>query len=130
MRRTDIARRHEREGRRDGRDGRDGRRCIGAVEAAGRAEELAESAAHRGEPASRISAPSATELTGICGTPVYMAPEMLRGEAYGASVDVWALGVLVYVLLLGGWPYMPPAPTAEDHGGVACYMAACLAPSW
>ena len=32
----------------------------------------------------------------ICGTPNYIAPEMLRGESYDFSVDWWALGVLCF----------------------------------
>lgn len=45
--------------------------------------------------------------TGICGTPPYMAPEMLRHMRYDGRVDVWSLGVMVYVFLLGEYPYMP-----------------------
>ena len=36
------------------------------------------------------------------GTPSYMAPEEVRGEGYGASVDVYALGVMLYRMLNGG----------------------------
>jgi len=38
-------------------------------------------------------------------TPEYAAPEQVRGEAVGASTDVYALGVLLYVLLTGERPY-------------------------
>lgn len=44
---------------------------------------------------------------GIFGTPPYMAPEMLRGDAYDTKVDLWSLGVIAYVLLFGTWPYVP-----------------------
>ncbi|OQS00946.1 protein kinase [Achlya hypogyna] len=39
------------------------------------------------------------------GTRGYLAPEMLRRQSYSKSVDVWALGVIVYVLLCGCLPF-------------------------
>lgn len=36
------------------------------------------------------------------GTPAYMAPEEVRGEGYGSSVDLYALGVMLYRMLNGG----------------------------
>lgn len=40
----------------------------------------------------------------ICGTPVYMAPEIMMGGPYTASIDVWALGICFYQLLYGTNP--------------------------
>lgn len=40
----------------------------------------------------------------ICGTLVYMAPEVLRGEAYDCSADWWSFGIVLYALLLGRYP--------------------------
>lgn len=38
-----------------------------------------------------------------CGTPGYVAPEILHGVAYGTKADMWSLGVIAYILL-GGYP--------------------------
>jgi serum/glucocorticoid-regulated kinase 2 len=37
----------------------------------------------------------------LCGTPGYQAPEMLQGLPYSTPVDWWAVGVLLYNMLIG-----------------------------
>merc|ERR1712196_309561 len=38
-----------------------------------------------------------------CGTPGYVAPEILKKEPYGLPCDMWSIGVIAYILL-GGYP--------------------------
>lgn len=48
-------------------------------------------------------APTSECLLTQCGTPGYVAPEILYGVPYGTKADMWSLGVITYILL-GGYP--------------------------
>ena len=41
----------------------------------------------------------------ILGTPLYMAPELADNDYYDCRVDVWSLGVITYILLIGKPPF-------------------------
>ena len=51
------------------------------------------------------------------GTYLYMAPEVYKGEAYGSTVDIYSLGLVLYRLLNGNRaPFLPLAPAPVTYG--------------
>lgn len=46
-----------------------------------------------------------TQLTEVLGSPIYMPPEIVKGEQYDNRVDVWSAGVVTYVLITGKPPF-------------------------
>ncbi|SAM00953.1 hypothetical protein [Absidia glauca] len=50
----------------------------------------------------------------VCGTPDYLAPEMIRSKGYTRAVDWWSLGVLIFEMLVGKPPF-------EDENPVNLY---------
>jgi serine/threonine protein kinase len=41
----------------------------------------------------------------LCGTPEYLAPEIIKKEGHGKGVDWWSLGAIVFEMLTGRRPY-------------------------
>lgn len=46
----------------------------------------------------------------LCGTPEYLAPELIFNLGHDSSVDIWALGVIIYEMLMSVTPFAPKRP--------------------
>lgn len=56
-----------------------------------------------------------------CGSPHYVAPEVLKGVGHGKPVDMWALGVITFVLLCGYTPFWG----GEENSTTLLYQDIC-----
>lgn len=73
--------------------------------------------------------------TTYCGTLDYVCPEILEGESYDNFVDIWAIGVLAYEMLVGKAPFyhisrketmksilnVPPSPSSATSPSLLTY---------
>ena len=59
------------------------------------------------------------------GTVAYMAPEVVSRAEYGSAVDLWSLGVVLYILLAGYHPFDPHG-TADDKALLRKPLRVCL----
>ncbi|CAN8012237.1 unnamed protein product, partial [Ixodes pacificus] len=58
--------------------------------------------------------PGGERLFTVCGTPTYVAPEILAETGYGLEVDVWAMGVIMYILLCGFPPFVSQSSNQDE----------------
>jgi len=49
----------------------------------------------------------------LCGTPLYMSPEMALQKGHGKPTDFWSLGVVIFELMAGDCPPRPAPPACE-----------------
>lgn len=81
----------------------------------------------------------------VCGSLVYAGPEMLAGEYYGISFDMWTLGIFIYQVLTGELPFVtddvpvsdilaeqlrgniPRGVLSDDAYSVVCQLLSCNA---
>jgi len=78
--------------------------------------------------ASKLPSGGTGLLTGVHGTPPYMAPEMLWDRGFDTKADTWSMGVILYGLLLGNYPYVPSKMNSE--GMKSTIMSGIPAPNF
>mmetsp|Transcript_34909 Transcript_34909/g.87853 ORF Transcript_34909/g.87853 Transcript_34909/m.87853 type:complete len:853 (-) Transcript_34909:259-2817(-) len=79
---------------------------------------LSKMLSHSSVPVRTTKSARAEPLKSVCGTPNYFAPELIRGGGYSESIDIWAVGVILYILLSGMFPYSGEVENNELYGNI------------
>eukprot|EP00475_Leptophrys_vorax_P022515 TRINITY_DN30668_c1_g1_i1.p1 TRINITY_DN30668_c1_g1~~TRINITY_DN30668_c1_g1_i1.p1 ORF type:complete len:589 (-),score=147.65 TRINITY_DN30668_c1_g1_i1:1042-2808(-) len=71
----------------------------------------------------KVNGDNSSRPYGVCGTPCYMAPEVLRNEPYGVEADIFSLGIVLCQMMTGSYPFASAlVPTAKNlHTSVGSY---------
>merc|ERR1719355_427429 len=56
----------------------------------------------------------------LCGTPDYLAPEIVAGKGHGKGVDWWTLGILIYEMLASFPPFFDDEPMMTYRKIIQC----------
>jgi len=76
--------------------------------------------------------PAASLADTLCGSPLYMAPEILRYEKYDATADLWSVGTVLYEMVVGKPPFRAPNHVEllrkiETKGNTIEFPSSCTA---
>lgn len=61
----------------------------------------------------------------VVGTPAYLAPEVLLNQGYNRSLDMWSVGVIMYVSLSGTFPFNEDEDINDQIQNAAFMYPAC-----
>eukprot|EP00047_Mylnosiga_fluctuans_P000520 m.194689 g.194689 ORF g.194689 m.194689 type:complete len:322 (-) comp10075_c2_seq37:87-1052(-) len=65
----------------------------------------------------------------VCGTPAYVAPEVFDAKPYGLTADMWAAGIIIYIMLCGFEPFAEDSDEAMFTRILSCTYS-FPSPSW
>jgi len=57
----------------------------------------------------------------LCGTSEYLAPEMILGNGYNKAVDWWALGIVLYEMIVGSTPFLIPGLVRKQQDQIKVF---------